>query len=289
MKKLLILLGIILAGCSSQKSPDAFGNFEAIETIVSSEANGKILYMSFVEGQHVAKDEHIATVDTTLAALQKQELSARRHAVLSKIASADAQIAVVQQQVDNLDVDLERVQNMLKDDAATQKQLDDLTGAKKVLQKQLEAAQAQRRAVTAELDALDANLAVVEEQLRRCFVKNPVDGVVLEKYSELYEMTAAGKPLYKIANLNELMLRAFVSGGQLNSVKIGQQCTVRIDNGDQFIDTPGTVSWISDTAEFTPRIIQTKEERVNLVYAVKIRVNNENGAIKIGMPGEVLF
>lgn len=291
MKKILIflVLGIMLLGCSSQKDSDAFGNFEAIETIVSSEANGKLLFMNLVEGQHVAQGEHVATIDTTLPAMQKQELLARRQSVLSKIASADAQIAVVQQQLDNLHVDLNRVQNMLNDDAATQKQLDDLTGGEKILHKQLDAAEAQRRAVTSELKALDANLSLLDEQLNRCFVLNPVEGIVLDKYSERYEMTAAGKPLYKIANLNELTLRAFVSGGQLDAIKIGETCTVRIDDGKQYKDFPGTITWISDTAEFTPKIIQTKEERINLVYAVKIRVTNENGAIKIGMPGEVIF
>ncbi len=291
MKKFLIFLisAITLIGCSSPKTSDAYGNFEAIETIVSSEANGKLLFMNLVEGQQLAKGEHVATIDTTLPTLQKQELLARRQSVVSKIASADAQSAVVQQQLDNLYVDLKRVQNMLEDDAATQKQLDDLTGGEKILQKQLTAARAQRSAVSAELEALDANLSLLNEQLRRCHIVNPVDGTVLEKYSELFEMTAAGKPLYKIANVNELILRAFVSGGQLNAINIGGTCTIRIDDGKQYKDVPGRIIWISDTAEFTPKIIQTKEERVNLVYAVKIRVANENGAIKIGMPGEVIF
>ena len=163
-----------------------------------------------------------------------------------------------------------------------------MLGAKNVLQKQIDAAEAQKAAIASERNALDANLAVLNEQLSRCGVLNPVDGTVLEKYAEPHELTAAGKPLYKIANLEELNLRAFVSGGQINALKLGQRCTVRIDDGSHYIEYPGSIDWISDTAEFTPKIIQTKEERVNLVYAVKIRVQND-GRIKIGMPGEAIF
>ena len=292
MKKTIFALFagmLLIVGCSSRKSIDAYGNFEAIETIVSSEANGRLMEFKLTEGQDVEKGQQVATVDSTIPALQKREMLARRQSVDSKMTSASAQVAVVKQQVENLQVDLRRVQNMVEDEAATQKQLDDLTGTEKVLRKQLKAAQAQRDAIESELEAIDANLALVDEQLHRCRVINPLDGTVLEKYAEAYEMTAVGKPLYKVGNLNELTLRVYISGGQMNALKIGQDCTVRIDDGDDYQDYPGTVSWISDKAEFTPKIIQTKEERVNLVYAVKVNVKNTEGTIKIGMPGEVIF
>ena len=292
MKKtsLILFLGMLLiVGCSSQKSIDAYGNFEATETIVSSEANGQLMEFNLTEGQQLDQGQQVAVIDTTIPALQKREMLARRQSVVSKMASANAQVAVVKQQLENLQVDLKRVQNMVQDEAATQKQLDDLTGTKKILKKQLEAAQAQQNAIASELEAIDANLALVNEQLDRCRVINPLEGTVLEKYGEAYEMTAMGKPLYKIGNLNELTLRVYVSGGQMNVLKIGEECTVRIDDGKNYQEYPGTVTWISDTAEFTPKIIQTKEERVNLVYAVKVKVKNEEGAIKIGMPGEVIF
>lgn len=290
MKNITILLftGLLLTGCASKKAADAYGNFEAIEIIVSSEANGKLMNFNLTEGQSLHQREQVALIDTTVPALQKQEIEARRQSVLSRRASADAQIAVVRQQLENVQVDLQRVQNMVKDEAATQKQLDDLTGSEKILKKQLQAAEAQRSAVNAELEAIDANRALLNEQFVRCKVLNPVDGTVLEKYCEMYELTAVGKPLYKIANLNKLILRAYVSGNQLDRLKIGQDCTVRIDDRKKYIEYPGTITWISNNAEFTPKIIQTKETRVNLVYAVKILVNND-GTIKIGMPGEVVF
>jgi len=288
---LLFVMGLLFigSGCSSRKSVDAYGNFEAIETIVSSEANGRLLEFNLTEGQILTKGQEVALVDTTLPALQKREGLARRQSAASRMASANAQVAVVRQQLENLQVDLKRIRNMMQDDAATQKQLDDLTGAEKILTKQLTAAQAQRDAIASERDAIDANLALVDEQLKRCHVINPVNGTVLEKYGEAFEMTAMGKPLYKIGNLNALILRVYVSGGQMNGLIIGQDCTVRIDNGKKYLEFTGVITWISDTAEFTPKIIQTKEERVNLVYAVKVSVKNPDGEIKIGMPGEVIF
>ncbi|MBN1561632.1 HlyD family efflux transporter periplasmic adaptor subunit [candidate division KSB1 bacterium] len=284
----LFLAGFLLADCAGQKSPDAYGVFEAAETMVSAEVSGKLIHLDLLEGQLLRKGQHVATVDSTLPALQKQELLARRQSVRAKMVNAEAQIAVVQQQIDNMQVDLQRVRNMLQDDAATRKQLDDLVGADKILNKQLNAARAQRQTVVAELAAVNSNLDLISEQMRRCRVINPIDGTVLNKYCEAFEMTAAGKPLYKIANLDEMTLRIYISGAQMSAVKIGSSCTVRIDDGKKYIDYPGTIIWISDSAEFTPKIIQTKQDRVTLVYAVKVRVAND-GAIKIGMPGEVIF
>jgi len=178
---------------------------------------------------------------------------------------------------------------MLKDDAATKKQYDDLTGQVAVLQKQIAANNSQKSSVAAELTVYGSKKATLEEQAERSIVKSPLKGTILEKYSEVGEMTAAGKPLAKIADLSVMKLKVYVSGARLGSVKIGQQCTVRTDNGKKGYETfRGTVTFISGKAEFTPKIIQTKEERVTLVYAVKIDVKND-GILKSGMPGEVIF
>jgi HlyD family secretion protein len=178
---------------------------------------------------------------------------------------------------------------MLSDGAATQKQYDDLTGQVRVLQKQILSNNTQRSSVSAELAVFESRKATVNEQINRCMVKSPLSGTVIEKYSEAGEITAAGKPLVKIADLAIMKLKVYVSGAQLGNIKTGQTCTIRIDNGEKgFSSFPGTISYISEKAEFTPKIIQTKEERVVLVYAVNIDVKND-GSLKSGMPGEALF
>jgi HlyD family secretion protein len=291
MKKIMILLvaAALLTGCSKKNTnADAYGNFEATDVIVAAEATGKLLSFQVQEGNAIAAGQVIGIIDTTFLALQRLELVSQKQVLKSQLLAAEAQIAMVQQKEENLSVDLKRVQKMVKDDAATQKQLDDLTGAEKVLQKQVEATRAQRNAVAEQIKALDAKASLLDEQLARCQIANPLSGIVLEKYVEAFEMTAAGKPLYKIADLSSMTLKVYVSGGQLHSLKLGTECTVRIDDGKKYIDYPGCIKWISNQAEFTPKIIQTKEECVDLVYAVKIGVEN-SGAIKIGMPGEVIF
>lgn len=291
MKTLWILLSVLLmiTRCSRDRfEADAYGNFEAVETLISAENTGKVLKFAVQKGQNVSKGDIAAIIDTTILVLQKDELLAKKSSVESQLESANAQIAVVNQQLANLRIDLERVQKMVKDQAATQKQLDDLLGQEKILKNQLTAAHAQKQAVVAELQAVEAKQSQLNEQLRRCSVVNPVDGTILNTYVNKNELTAAGKPLYKIASLDTLELVTYVSGGDLHVIRIGQDCTVRIDDNDEYIEYNGTVIWISDQAEFTPKMIQTKEERVNLVYAVKILVPND-GRIKVGMPGEVIF
>jgi len=290
MRKMLILLAaLLLAGCSGDKNAaDAYGNFEATEVIISSEANGKLLSFDATEGETLDAGAVVGLIDTTLIALQKRELLAQDEAIKSQLAGAEAQIAMTRQKLDNLQIDLTRAENMLKDDAATQKQLDDLAGTKKIFKKQMAAARASRDAVAAQLKALDAKQALIDEQLARCRIINPIDGTVLETYVEPFEMTAVGRPLYKIADLTMMTLKVYAPGSELHRIQLGAPCTVRIDNGKKYLDYSGRIAWISGKAEFTPKIIQTKEERVNLVYAVKIDVPND-GAVKIGMPGEVIF
>jgi HlyD family secretion protein len=287
---LIIIAAVLLAGCKNKADKaDAFGNFEATEVIISAETSGRILQFDPVEGVLVEKGTTIALVDTTVLHLQKAEIDANMKSVTTRINSINAQNDILKQQIENLNINISRFGKMLKDDAATQKQYDDLTGQVAVFQKQIAANNTQKASVAAELSVNESRKATVNEQIKRCVIKSPLKGTVIEKYSEAGEITAAGKPLVKIADLSIIKLKVFVSGAQVGKIKTGQTCTVRIDNGEKgFSSFTGTISYISEKAEFTPKIIQTKEERVILVYAVNIDVVN-NGTLKSGMPGEALF
>ncbi len=287
---LLFIAVLIIAGCSNKTGQaDAYGNFEATEVMVSAETSGRIIKFNITEGTETDQGTVIALIDTTLFHLQKAEIDAGMKSVRARLNSITAQNGILEQQIANLNVNITRIDNMLKDEAATKKQLDDLTGQVAVLQKQISANNTQRASVAAELYSLESKKATLDEQIRRCTVKSPLKGTVIEKYSEEGEMTAAGKPLVKVADLSLMRLRIYVSGAQLGSIKTGQQCSVRIDNGKKgYTSFTGIVSFISGKAEFTPKIIQTKEERVTLVYAVLIDVQND-GSMKSGMPGEAIF
>lgn len=289
-RSLIIIAAIMLAGCKNNTDKaDAYGNFEATEVIVSSETNGRILKFDVTEGSEAEKGSVIALIDTTLYHLQKAEIDAGMKSVRTRINSISAQNDILNQQIENLKVNIARIEKMLKDDAATQKQYDDLTGQVAVLQKQIAANNSQKASVASEISVYESKKATLNEQVVRSNVISPLKGTIIEKYSEAGELTAAGKPLVKIADLSIIKLKVYVSGAQLGSVKIGQQCTVRIDNGVKGYSTyTGTISYISGKAEFTPKIIQTKEERVTLVYAVTIDVKND-GTLKSGMPGEAIF
>ena len=287
----LIFIAIVLFGSCKSKTEvaDAYGNFEATEVIVSAETNGRILKFEAREGARIEKETELALIDTQLIYLQKQEINAGIRSIRTKIGTINAQNDIINQQIDNVRVNINRIRKMLKDDAATLKQLDDLTGQDAVLQKQMAANNTQKTSVEAELSVYDSKRATLNEQLKRSRVRSPLSGTLIEKYSEAGEITAAGKPLAKIADLSVIKLKAYVSGAQLGKIKIGQQCTVRIDDGSKgYTSFTGKISYISEKAEFTPKIIQTKEERVVLVYAVNIDVIND-GTIKSGMPGEAIF
>jgi HlyD family secretion protein len=287
---LILLTSILLGGCKNKtQQADAFGNFEATEVIVSSETNGRILQFKPTEGAQVSRDEKIALIDTTFLHLQKTEIEAAARSTTTRIASINAQNDILIQQIANLNINVERINKMLKDDAATQKQLDDLTGQVAVLEKQVAANNTQKASVSAELSVYASKIATLNEQISRSWVKSPLSGTIIEKYSEEGETTATGKPLVKIADLSVMKLRVYVSGAQLASIKTGNTCAVRIDNGKKgYISLTGSIGYISDKAEFTPKIIQTKEERVTMVYAVTIYVKND-GSMKSGMPGEAIF
>jgi HlyD family secretion protein len=289
-RSLILIAAIILSGCNNKADEaDAYGTFEATEVIVSAETSGRILKFDVTEGSEIEKGTEIALIDTTLFHLQKSEINAGMKSVRTRINTIDAQNDILNQQIENLKINIARIENMLKDDAATKKQYDDLAGQVAVLQKQIAANNTQKISIAAELSVYESKKATLNEQLTRCNVKSPLKGTIIEKYSEAGELTAAGKPLVKIADLSLMKLKVYVSGAQLGSLKIGEECTVRVDAGGKgYASFPGTISYISGKAEFTPKIIQTKEERVTLVYAVTIDVKND-GTMKSGMPGEAIF
>lgn len=285
-----LITAIILASCNnnSEKS-DAYGNFEATEINVSAQASGEIMHLQVEEGNTLEANAVLGWVDTTDLSLKKQQLQAQKLAVAAKIENLEAQIAIYGQQRKNLVRDLERINKMLAEGAATQKQMDDMIGQIDVIDKQIKAVSSQEAAVYSEIDAIRKQIDQVNEAIRKSIIINPVKGTVLTKYMNAHEIAAPGKAIYKIANLDPMKLKVYVSGDQLPGIKIGQRVEVLIDkNATENTSLSGEVSWISQSAEFTPKIIQTKEERVNLVYAVKIKVPND-GRLKIGMPGEVNF
>lgn len=285
----ILFLSITTSCTNGEQNADAYGNFEAREILVSSESNGKLLSFNIEEGQHLKTNQPVAWVDTILPALQLEELKAQRQKIIASMANIDAQKKVLNQQKENLQIDIDRIKNMRESGASTQKQLDDVTGKLKVIIQQMDAYDTQKMAVAKELKILEAKKMLLCEQLKKCRVINPKDGLVLEKYAEQGEITAAGKPLYKIADLNQITLKAYVSGAQMYRIKVGETCKVHIDKGtNDFLEYDGEITWISSQAEFTPKIIQTKDERVNMVYAIKVLVSND-GSIKLGMPGEVYF
>lgn len=307
--QLLILGGItVLASCKSGNGKyDATGTFEANEVIVSSELSGKILSFSVEEGMMLAKDTVVGTVDAANITLQKEQVEASVAALSEKTADVspavrllENQLAVQQSQLNNLLHEQARVQNLLKQDAATGKQLDDITAQVDVARKNLTVTQqqinvqknnvaTQNRSILSEGKPLQKRVAQLDDQLKKANIINPVGGTVITKYAEPGEITATGKALYKIADLSTMTLRAYVTGSQLSQIKLGQAVKVLVDDGaDKYREIPGTISWISDKAEFTPKTIQTKDERANLVYATKIKVKND-GYLKIGMYGEVKF
>lgn len=286
----IVIISVIFFSCSySNKKPDAFGNFEANETIISAEVTGKLLDFSIKEGDNLEIGQFIGLIDTTQLYFQKKQLLSKKNAVESNFGNIIAQVAVIDEQIASYQNEKKRIENLVKSGAATGKQLDDLNAQLNISQKQKASVRSQNTSLFSETDVIQQSIAQIDDMLNRAMLKNPIKGTVLEKYANQYEMVAAGMPLYKIANLDEIILRAYISGKQLSEITIGQNVKVGIDKSEnENFNYTGTIIWVSSEAEFTPKIIQTKEERVNLVYAIKINVKND-GKIKIGMPGEVYF
>jgi HlyD family secretion protein len=300
------MASLLTMGCNRNENEfDASGTFEADETIVSSEMPGKILSFKVEEGMQIPKDSIVGSVDATNIDLQQQQVEASINALNEKTANVNPQVellqnqlAVQQSQLDNLLHERTRIENLLKSDAATPKQLDDINSQIDVVKKSMGVTQqqinvkkndiaTQNRSILSEAEPLRKRVAQLEDQQQRANIVNPVSGTVIAKYAEAGEVTSSGKALYKIADLSELNLRAYVTGVQLPTIKLGQQVKVMIDQGEKkYKEYTGHIIWISDKAEFTPKTIQTKEERANLVYAIKVKVKND-GFLKIGMYGEV--
>ena len=304
----LSMLSAVITGCNlNNQQSDASGTFEVDEVIVSSEVPGKILSLNLEEGSVLAKDSIVGMIDSVPFELQKAQVEATIGALQQKTMDVKPQIKLLQDQIlvqkaqlNNALYEKSRIERLIKADAATTKQLDDYNTQIDVLQKQIAVTEqqikvqetttgTQNSSVLSESKPLHRSVAQIEDQLKRTNIKNPVSGTVLTKYAMAGEVTAAGKALYKIADVSVITLRAYITGTQLSQIKLNQQVKVLVDsNANKFREYPGVITWISDKAEFTPKTIQTKDERANLVYAIKIHVKND-GLLKIGMYGEVKF
>ena len=282
----LFLIGSILVGCKNNEKADGYGNFEATEITISAENSGKLIHFTVEEGQNLEKGAYVGFIDTIPLSLKRDQLLASKTIIYSKSKSVLSQINVLNAQLKTAEINKNRIENLIRENAGTQKQMDDVDGEINVIQKQIKSVKSQNSPIIDELKSIDVQLKQVEDLIQKSYIINPINGTVLTKYAEPDEITSFGKPLYKIADLNTMQLRVYVSESQLSSIKIGQDVTVKIDNKKEMKSYKGKITWIASVAEFTPKIIQTKEERVNLVYAVKIDVKND-GALKIGMPAEM--
>lgn len=298
---------LTICSCKQPKSFDASGNFESDEVIVSAQQNGQLLSFNLNEGDTIPMGALVGQIDTTVLKLQMQQAMATIQSLKAKTSTVvqtndlvEKQLVVQQVELDHQLKERERTANLVKADAATQKQLDDIDALVIQLQKQLAVTKQQLKVNTTNVNTanngvmsekapLEKAVAQWEEQIRKGQVINPVSGVVLSKYAMAGEIAMIGKPLYKISNLDTLTLKAYVTGDQLPQIKIGQHVDVRIDSAKEgYKNYAGSISMISSKSEFTPKTIQTKDERANLVYAIKVRVKND-GYLKIGMYGEVNF
>jgi len=303
---LITVTMLFLQACNSTEHKfDASGTFETDEVIVSSELNGQLLSFKVNEGDILTKGQAVGKIDSASLFYQKQQVEATIKSLSEKTSNVKPQIellrnqlAVLQSQLEQLERERNRTQNLVKADVAPQKQLDDMNSAVDQMKKQMLVTEqqikvqlnntgTQNRSILSESSPLQKQVAQINEQLSKANIVNPINGTVLTKYAEEGEVTAPGKALYKIADLSVLTLRAYITGAQLSQIKLNQNVQVFVDSGAKHYRTyPGTITWISDKAEFTPKTIQTKDERANLVYAIKIKVKND-GYLKIGMYGEV--
>jgi len=290
-------IGIIIASLvflyscgKSNEQYDASGTFEATEIMVSSEASGKILQFGAQEGELLQPGNEIVLIDTLQLFLKKQQLLSSINALQSRRPEVNKQIAAVQQQIATAKTERQRAENLVKANAANQKMLDDINAQIVVLEKQLAAQKStldiSNRGISDDVATMEIQVAQLDDQLLKCRIASPINGTLLVKYAQVGELAMPGKALFKVADMGSMILRAYITSDQLTQLKIGQTVKVFADFGEGTREYPGTVSWVSGKAEFTPKTIQTKNERANLVYAVKIAVKND-GYLKIGMYGQV--
>lgn len=287
----MYLLLLILAGCSRSESFDATGTFEATEVTVSAEASGRILAFNVNEGDRIEQGQTVGTIDTVQLYLQKMQLERQIASVRSNRPDISKQVTALREQIAQQEAERTRIKRLLDDGAATTKQLDDIDASLKILNGQLEATLSTLRNNTASIDenssSIELQIAQVEDRLAKCRIVSPVTGTVLAKYAETGELASTGRPLMKVADLDHIYLRAYFTSEQLAALQLGQEVTVTADFGaDEQYKYPGHIIWIASESEFTPKNIQTRNTRANLVYAVKIAVEND-GRLKIGLYGEV--
>lgn len=292
MKYLISIFSLLIfiTSCNNgDQISDAYGNFEATEIIVSAQANGELINVNLEEGDVLKGRQIVGLIDSTDLYLRKKLLAQQIQTIKSQLVSINSEIDVQKQQLENNMISQKRIESLYSQGAATKKQLDDINGLVDVNRKMIISIKSKKQSILDQIEGVRIQIEQIEESISKCVITNPVSGTVLVKYAEKGELAAMGKPLYKVADVENIKLKVYVSGSQLPKIKLGDEVEVLYDkNKNANNKTKGKVIWISNTAEFTPKTIQTKEERVNLVYAVKVLVKND-GSIKIGMPGEMNF
>ena len=292
MKRIVYIVAAMLAvSCGTEAKFDAQGTFEATEVIISSEAAGRILSFDIEEGMAINADEPLAVIDSVQLHLQRSQLEAQLSALLNSRPDVQTQVASLREQIATLKVEQRRIENMLRDGAATEKQKDDIDSQIRILESQLSATlstlNTNTSTINSNAEAIRVQISALNDRIAKCRATSPISGTVLVKYAQEGELATVGKPLVKIADLGNIYLRAYFTSDQLASIKLGDEVTVTADfGGEERYDYVGRIAWISAESEFTPKTIQTKDSRANLVYAVKIAVEND-GRLKIGLAGEV--
>jgi HlyD family secretion protein len=288
---LITVLGLGAAALTSCRGEDAdaYGNFEATEVTVAAEVGGRLLALEVEEGDRVSRGAAVGVVDTAPLLLERRATAARRAAAAARAREANATIAALEVQQTIAERDRARTERLLKNAAATAQQGDRAEREARVAKEQLAGARVARAALAQEVAALDAQVALIDDRLARSRVVSPLDGTILTRYVEPGEFVQQGQPIFKVASLDSLTFRAYVSGAQLTTLRLGQTVAVGVDRADSIATLPGRVTWIASAAEFTPTPIQTRDERADQVYAVKVAVNNPDGLLRIGMPGELLL
>ncbi len=292
MKRIVYIVAAMLAvSCGTEAEFDAQGTFEATEVIISSEAAGRILSFDIKEGMAINAGEPLAVIDSVQLHLQRSQLEAQLSALLNSRPDVQTQVASLREQIATLKVEQRRIENMLRDGAATEKQKDDVDAQIRILESQLSATlstlNTNTSTINSNAEAIRVQISALDDRIAKCRATSPISGTVLVKYAQEGELATVGKPLVKIADLGNIYLRAYFTSDQLASIKLGDEVTVTADfGGEERYDYVGRIAWISAESEFTPKTIQTKDSRANLVYAVKIAVEND-GRLKIGLAGEV--
>jgi len=285
-----LLLATLSACTTSEPEADAYGNFVAIETTVSAQSDGELLAFDVSEGDQLAVHQVVGQIDTVQLALSGSALLAQREALSAQVASVNAEAEVLLEQQRVARVEKHRIDRLFAQEAATRKQVDDIDGQISVIDRRIASTRSRAASLRSQMNAISAQTSQIEDRLAKSTITNPVAGTVLTTFARVHELVRTGSPLYRIADLSSLDLRAYLSETQLSEISIGEKVTVYFDGpAASLIATEGIVTWISASAEFTPRTVQTRDERTNLVYAFKVRVKNPDGKLKIGMPADVRF